>query len=79
MNDWQDIETAPKDGTPILLCGGADDNADYSKEKYDTFTHSPCRAMWYGDSWLMAWAEAACVCVFYEDPTHWMPLPKPPL
>jgi uncharacterized protein DUF551 len=75
---WQPIETAPKDGTVLLLYGGEDDNAGHVGEKYQTFCRSPCRGMWDGNEWLMALAEAGYVGVCRNNPTHWMPLPEPP-
>lgn len=69
--DWQPIETAPKDGTAILICRNrplgpcgmrvsyfdGDDDADYP---------------WHAD-------DGADGFNHHKDwPTHWMPLPAPP-
>jgi len=59
---WQPIETAPKDGTPILVCL-ADNNIT--------------TAEYLGEWCLISFAEghiddSSCT------PTYWMPLPKPP-
>lgn len=78
MSDWRPIETAPKDGTSILLWGGQDDNADYVSDEIAAKMSSPARAWWDGDCWLMTLAEAGCVGVEYINPTHWMPLPAQP-
>jgi hypothetical protein len=61
--DWQPIETAPKDGTPILGFMPSDD-------------FSPITGIeviwWDFGAWLMG-----CEAVI-DHPTHWMPLPDPP-
>ena len=69
MTQWQDIETAPKDGTWVLLGG-----CEYGYEQVV--------ARWYqppphenGSLMPSDWWD-------YEHrgfkPTHWMPLPAPP-
>lgn len=78
MSEWRPIETAPKDGTPILVAGGEDDNTKYADPDIRAFMRAPTRAMWDGDGWLITLAEAACVGVERLTPTHWMPLPTPP-
>ena len=69
---WQPIETAPKDGTAVLLWLGA--------------PWSEVRQMWWYDPWDV-WLAAGedepdagderfgCGSAI---PTHWMPLPAPP-
>jgi hypothetical protein len=63
---WQPIETAPKDGTEVLLWIKGDEE-------------SPRKGRWEerldlrrGHKWCVAygWCE--------DTPTHWMPLPEPP-
>ena len=62
MTDWQPIETAPKDGTFLLL---ALDDGDFPiVGGFDTEGGKFSCAR-YGDA-------------FYPQPTHWMPLPSPP-
>lgn len=64
-DDWMPIETAPRDGTRVVLWGASESVLAY----------------WYGDSlgWQLvhtgAWAEDADVGI---DPTHWRPLPEGP-
>lgn len=69
-NEWQPIETAPKDGTWILL---------YKEQELsgivqvDEWCPSIQTVKWAYDRW--------CECSGYSafaTPTHWMPLPKPP-
>jgi len=70
MSKWQPIETAPKDGTYILLLGDSG---------YTTTPHRVAVGCWiegYRDFWINHSNDA-----FTDDgepPTHWMPLPEPP-
>lgn len=64
MGEWQSIETAPKGPNPILA------------GKYHAV---------YGWLWgRVRWYESPGGGGFYagtelSDPTHWMPLPEPPV
>ena len=67
---WKPIETAPKDGTTILLCKvGCTPSTGVFDERLgwiDFEAEDPSlRAEWIetGTEW---------------DPTHWMPIPPPP-
>ncbi|HEY6020195.1 MAG TPA: DUF551 domain-containing protein [Candidatus Paceibacterota bacterium] len=69
MNSWQPIETAPKDGTHILLAnkagvseGGWLTDIDYGGE-------------WEGQIGMAGWWRIDCTD--YPN-THWMPLPEAP-
>lgn len=65
MNGWQTIETAPRDGTAILVFN--DDGRIYQAE-------------WDG-RWRFAAADqhgCGCCSGIDDRPTHWMPLPEPP-
>jgi hypothetical protein len=71
--NWQPIETAPKDGTQLLLW-----------EQYDA---EPFIGYWHGrrDRWAASTTYYdtdgnACVVdrVCSDGVTHWMPLPPPP-
>ena len=71
MSDWQPIETAPKDGTPIMI--------------WDKYEDVPMIACWVGGSWSAdksfvdaegGWDGAIVVDnIDNELLTHWMPLP----
>lgn len=65
MSEWQPIETAPMDGTHILLCssGGA----------WIGFWRLADRRP-YG---LAGWTRFNCDDVGWK-PENWMPLPDPP-
>ena len=70
--EWQPIETAPKDGTTILVANG-------NEGGYDTEPFQIGSASWdksySGFHWL---SNACCDGVSYYVPTHWMPLPEAP-
>ena len=82
MSDWQPIETAPKDGTAILVwCPGTVDSVHVSKLMV---------AVWDPDEWNADDVRGAFrynrydsgvygVLDWDDEPTHWMPLPKPPV
>ncbi len=54
--DWQTIETAPKDGTRILIFCGS-----------------------HACTFVGQWIKGQWVGARYNTPTHWMPLPEPPM
>lgn len=70
--EWQPIETAPRDGTPILI--------------FDPLRH--VRIARWGDTFLASRIDGRSQPIFgfvvvdtqfvKADPTHWMPLPDPP-
>lgn len=78
-NNWQPIETAPKDGTVIdLWVNGRRRACCY----WDAFDYDEpddeC------DGWRQSYAECVPGLGGFElgeneKPTHWMPLPNPPL
>lgn len=70
-NEWQPIETAPKDGTELLLTR--------SVEGEDI---PPVYVGYYNDEeslWKMSCGSMTCKGVSYIlQPQYWMPLPEPP-
>ena len=63
--EWRDIETAPKDGTVVLLAG----------------CRKPVAAAWLEDEidyWHVDDNKLGPFALRGPAPTHWMPLPKPP-
>lgn len=66
MTDWQPIETAPKDGTRILLHLRQDEEGDYVRIGY--------WGKWNGhlSTWCLAEGDGD------DNPTHWQPLPERP-
>lgn len=70
-NQWQPIETAPKDGTRIALFqGGKFTTGQWSEDEY---TKKP-RPYWATDRGQILGKTFDRSC----QPTHWMPLPEPP-
>ena len=65
MDDWQPIETAPKDGTHVLmyrdLCIA---EAWWQLDVFGKYYE------WGGHGW--SYPE-------WDQPTHWMPKPAPPI
>lgn len=77
---WQPIETAPLDGTWVLLCGGTTTEEDvdrYEEGIKAKDTKRPVTAFWRGDEWCFAFWDGSWYSR-YDRPTHWMPLPPPP-
>lgn len=73
VGEWQDISTAPRDGTEILayttLFGGRVTMAVWDSDKYAKVPKPRfiSRESIYGRADLLK-----------SPPTHWMPLPNPP-
>jgi hypothetical protein len=71
MNEWQPIETAPKDGTRFL--------AFFPLEKNDEYYAQIVIIRWsYYKRWESAEYGGELDYEFDSQPTHWMPLPNPP-
>jgi hypothetical protein len=65
---WQPIESAPRDGTNILVWWPAQ-------------MHCPVTAHWNTGKWSDAgigWKLTGWGMAMQTEPTHWMPLPLPP-
>lgn len=73
MSEWQPIETAPKDGTRIIMTNGA-------WVDFGWFSHSvwlgprAAKGAWVGDDPR----DGRGALDGIHEPTHWMPLPAPP-
>lgn len=75
-NSWQSIETAPRDGTQVLLCRAVDvDGKPIRDEAWGIFIQ--VAAWWEGDGWIVYCSQIQEPRLHFE-PTHWMPLPDPP-
>lgn len=64
-SEWRSIETAPKDGTRVLLWIVSESpyHEDHAMPGVGHWTE------WNGGGWVR-WHRGT--------PTHWMPLPEPP-
>jgi hypothetical protein len=68
MSEWQDIRTAPKDGSFII----AAKESVFPAFEVTRFPY-PLKQRWNGKKW-----EADDGHVYAPQPTHWQPLPEPP-
>lgn len=84
MSEWKPIETAPRDGTSILLfttCHGVVE-AWFAEGEWSEETPE-CPRDYSGAAWVCA-DDAFSIEVEETEPmehgtaTHWMPLPEPP-
>jgi hypothetical protein len=66
MSEWQPIETAPKDGTAILVSG-----LSHGKRYIDI-------NVWRRNEWHCFHPEDNGYTVPVLPATHWQPLPEPP-
>lgn len=77
MSEWQPIETAPKDGTHILL---------WFNVPASMFETNVAIGFWSDladdwpevEPWFMLECDSAPLTAFGARATHWMPLPEPP-
>lgn len=69
--DWQPIETAPRDGTDILIY------VQLSNECFVAYWHSRFSKLVRGDAWAFATLFGGRTA-YTKEATHWMPLPEPP-
>lgn len=80
--NWQPIETAPRDQTAILVHRNIWPGT-YSGFSEECNGHNTYVAEWWGDS--PAHGKWVCYMDAVQDPecpiepTHWMPLPTPPI
>ena len=92
MNKWQPIETAPRDGSYVLLALVESEGEDYFSlvtlgSWFEGQGDTPDQ-MGQDDGWRDHTFEEFCPGRSFGNPkyqsegcqpTHWMPLPKPPM
>ena len=64
--EWQPIDTAPKDGTTILICGHGSNGYFVADAKWD------------GVAFCLFHPDDDAHTSHCYHPSHWMPLPEPP-
>jgi Protein of unknown function (DUF551) len=75
LTGWQPIETAPRDGTEILMTNGVDvSSGQWFSEYGGTFDRDGAPNCDERDAGWMDWSGG-----MQPDPTHWMSLPTPPI
>ena len=73
-NEWRRIETAPRDGTKVLLClTGYQPVVGYFDGDSERWEYQDSGDFVEEDHWF-AWQEQTGDWL----PDHWMPLPEPP-
>ena len=73
--DWQPIETAPKDGSKVLLVvrGRVHIGSYFNTVRIEHGVEVSRHEGWnWGDIWLSLYLDK-------PQPTHWMPLPPVPV
>lgn len=80
MSHWMPIETAPKDGSGILLWDGNTVRLCRWEPQYENIWNEKTETTGYRG----AWTDDTVISFNYqetaeiENPTHWMKLPEPP-
>lgn len=72
-HQWKTIESAPKDGSWLLLCGGelADQRPGYEKR--------PVVARWENVDWFVSdFDDGFGIGLYYYEPTYWTNVPTLP-
>lgn len=71
MSEWQDMESAPKDGTPVLLFAGL---------KRDGRVYMPIRVVGWFSLDIKGWIAMGYghQPIAELEPYNWMPLPNLP-
>lgn len=86
MSEWKPIETAPQDGTPILLAGVGPMGCsvgwwEFGDEQWMVNAIPLAEDQTIAFDWNEKPAMFFCVYAIEEYmgvPTHWQPLPEPP-
>ena len=78
---WQPIESAPKDGTAVVLYTPPGEYTVNFRTKEKKLSEPKVgEGLMLSDEWH--WANDSCSCcygpIYPVQPTHWMPLPEPP-
>ncbi len=71
LREWRPIETAPKDGTEIILTGRYSRTAGPAIHNRE-YVMRVTTGYWSANRWQTGNFG------MWEEPTHWKPLPEPP-
>lgn len=82
MSGWQPIETAPRDGTAVLVMRDIWPGTPSGRAEECNGHNTYVAAWWAGENdgrgaWV-CYMDAVCDPHCPVDPTHWMPLPPAP-
>ena len=77
--EWLPIESAPKDGTEVLLYGiwAGEIHGESKSPVIDIGSWAGGSSDYAGNDWWQLSTGDAYAC--WMRPTHWMPLPPPPV
>ncbi len=75
LDPWQPIETAPKDGSKILLYGV--EQFVNMPEPLWKLSNMLC-GHWFDNGWVFCHLDDNSIVFWSNIPTHWQPLPNPP-
>jgi hypothetical protein len=76
---WQDIETAPRDGTPVIIAVPTKDQDDFHVgEAYFDPEHYDNGDWWWAGTSYGEYHAGPVSEINWHAPTHWQPLPKAP-
>jgi len=82
MNEWMPIETAPKDGTAVLVMRniwpGCKNGVAEECNGHNTYVAEWWSEMNHGDGSWVCYMDLPSDPLCPIEPTHWMPLPEPP-
>lgn len=79
MSEWQPIETAPKDGTLIILWDSNRELAVSGHWHSEPARDDPSNGYEHAWSWWVSSNDTIMWDGGPDDiPTHWTPLPEPP-
>lgn len=76
MSEWKTIDSAPKDGTVVLLF--CPKSWDSEGVRVGWWCTSPAEHNFDDSGWYDDESASHDVSDLYGEPTHWMPLPEPP-
>jgi hypothetical protein len=79
MSEWRPIETAPRDGTRIVTFGFVNSTSEYGPVQSSAQVPHIMRWRSYPENNGGDWVSASFSSSVSQHPTHWTPLPAPPV